>query len=94
MVFFRADAFRSLRRLQREEQFFDIIFFDPPYEKGLFTSTLSVLAEIPLLKKGGIIIGEASKKEEISWDMLKFCLTDERIYGDTKLSFFKYKEDK
>lgn len=91
---FRSDTLRALQRLHRQKRHFDIIFFDPPYQQGLFTQTLSTLDQWPLLNKGGIIIGEASKKEETSWDMLKFCLTDERFYGKTKLNFFKYKEDK
>ncbi len=49
------DAFTYLSRAAVK---FDIIFLDPPYNKGLLTEAVNKIAERGLLKEGGIIVAE------------------------------------
>ncbi len=43
----------------------DLIFLDPPYDKGLVNPTLRLIRERGLLKRGGMIIAEHSPAEPI-----------------------------
>ncbi len=88
-VIYNHDVFRKLLQLEGEGQQFDYIFLDPPYEQGLVTKTLEYLAGLNVLKKNGVIIAEASKKEEAPLDVSNLCLKREQRYGDTKLLFYE-----
>ena len=82
------DVFRALTQLERRGRDFDFIFLDPPYDHGLVRKTLEHPATLNVLKKHGIIIAEASKKEEAPIDVSKLCLKREQPYGDTVLLFY------
>lgn len=86
------DVFRALTQISKQGHSFDYIFLDPPYDQGLVIKTLELLAELALLKKTGIIIAEASKKEDAPKVMSNLCLRREKSYGDTKLYFYQSKE--
>lgn len=87
-IVYKVDVFKALIRLEQDNQKFDYIFLDPPYEQGLIKRTLEHLAKLSLLNNDGIIIAEASKKEEAPSDMSKLCLKRKQQYGDTMLLFY------
>ncbi len=86
---YASDVFAALGRLEKQGQKFDIIFLDPPYNRGLAEKTITRLAHTALLKAGGIIIAEASKKEEGPPSVSKLCLEQVRTYGETALWFYR-----
>ena len=87
-VIYTNDVFRALVQLNGRGQQFDFVFLDPPYDQGLVRKTLEQVAGLDILKKDGIIIAEASKKEEAPLDVSKLCLERTQHYGDTKLLFY------
>lgn len=91
-VIYTNDVFRALTQLERKEDRFDFIFLDPPYDQGLVKETLMQLADLTLLKTGGIIIAEASKKEEAPQAVSKLCLKNIRQYGDVSLLFYRWED--
>ncbi|UEX91165.1 16S rRNA (guanine(966)-N(2))-methyltransferase RsmD [Staphylococcus ratti] len=62
---YKNNADRALKALYKREIQFDIIFLDPPYEKGLIDKALERIQEFDLLKKNGIIVCEFSHRESI-----------------------------
>lgn len=50
------DAFSYLDRTSSK---FDIIFLDPPYNKGLLTKAIQTICKKSLLKENGIIVAES-----------------------------------
>ena len=82
--FYNADA----TRLPKAPISVDVIFMDPPYEMKLAPSTMKSLNKNCWIKKGGVIIVEHSKKEDIA-ETEQFKLLDVRDYNNTKLSIFK-----
>ena len=60
---------------------FDIVFMDPPYNKGISSKILPYIPDI--LNEAGILVMEVSKFEDIQEDRLK--LIKEKKYGDTKV---------
>ncbi len=79
---YKRDILKGLSFLKER---FQLIFMDPPYEKGYVEKTLALLS--PYLAKEGIIVIEHSPKEKFS--LKGFSLMDRRQYGQTQVSFLK-----
>ena len=60
------DVFRGLVSMEQEEPF-DCIFMDPPYEKGLERQVLEYLAESTLADEHTLIIAEADLHTDFSY---------------------------
>ncbi|MDC0348904.1 16S rRNA (guanine(966)-N(2))-methyltransferase RsmD [Alphaproteobacteria bacterium] len=69
---------------------FDLVFLDPPYHKGLIYLTFKRLVSGQYLKEGTYLIIETSDKEKIEIEH-PFSKIKEKIYGETKVTFIKYK---
>jgi 16S rRNA (guanine966-N2)-methyltransferase len=68
---------------------FDVIFIDPPYRMDFGAQALKLIAERKILNENGVIVYERDRHyQEAIPDGL--MLYDERKYGKTYLSFFKY----
>lgn len=81
-------ARRGIRLLSERQQRFDVIFADPPYDKGLVAETLVLPGMSRLIAETGVLVFEHSFREDIPvTDM--FGQVDQRRYGDTVVSFFK-----
>jgi 16S rRNA (guanine966-N2)-methyltransferase len=81
---------QSLRRLSRRGETFDLIFLDPPYERGWVGKILSAIAREELLREAGIVVAEHSSREEVQESYGPLGLQDQRRYGSTILSFFGF----
>ena len=77
----RTDAFRFMNTCKKT---FDIIFADPPY--ALPTLTEIPDKALPLLKEGGILVLEHSKKDDFSQHSR---FVEHRAYGSVNFSIFK-----
>lgn len=69
---------------------FDIVFIDPPYRFDYGETALKVIAERKLLAPDGVAIYERDRAFEGNIDGLE--MYDERKYGKTYLSFFRYNQ--
>jgi 16S rRNA (guanine966-N2)-methyltransferase len=83
---------RALRKLDRDGAQFDLIFLDPPYDKGLISTTMASIGKCNLLNAAGVVVVEHSGRETVKPDYGDLILNDRRRYGDTFLSFF-HKQD-
>ena len=79
-------AERALRWLGERRAQFDLIFLDPPYEKGFLTPNLSAVAQAQILAPRGLLIMEHHPKEALEVPP-GLVLTDQRKYGQTVISF-------
>ena len=77
-----------------EDQKFDIIFLDPPYESGFDIEALKIIIEQKMLSEEGIIIletdNEKTKKEQL--EIMDINVYDLRNYGRVSLFFLNRKE--
>ncbi len=81
------DAFGYLKKCAKS---FDYIFIAPPQYKGLWGEALRAIAERPeLLTKSGTIIVQIDPKEDERLEFRDFELLREKVYGNTKLLFFR-----
>jgi 16S rRNA (guanine(966)-N(2))-methyltransferase RsmD len=85
---FKEDVFSFL--LKNKEKF-DIIFLGPPHKKNLITPTLKSIVKNRSLKKNGIIVVDAHKKEDILIPP-QLYIKKERIVGESKLIFLWRRE--
>ena len=85
-----APVARTLRALAKRAQKFDLIFLDPPYDKGLVGSSIELIARGRLLSESGAVVAEHSARETVLACYEGLALNDQRHYGDTRLSFFQH----
>ena len=67
---------------------FDLIFADPPYNKGLAQRAIHSLQKSELLKSDTLIVLEESASA-IDPQLPECALLDTRKFGDTKILFYK-----
>jgi 16S rRNA (guanine(966)-N(2))-methyltransferase RsmD len=84
-----APVSRTLRALAKRGEHFDLIFLDPPYDKGLLSPSLELIARGNLLRSAGTVVAEHSAREALQPRYDSLVLNDQRHYGDTRLSFFR-----
>jgi 16S rRNA (guanine966-N2)-methyltransferase len=85
-----SDFIKAIQRLVKRSEAFDILFADPPYERGIVSLTLEHLRNGSLMEKDGLLAVQHSVREVATVDESgQLVLTDRRQYGDTILSFFK-----
>jgi len=81
---------KGIKKLQSKGERFDILFADPPYERGFIREIFQCLGEGEMILSNGVVILQHSIREDIPETLKgKFMLIDQRRYGDTLLSFFK-----
>ena len=68
---------------------FDLIFMDPPYDKGIIINMFENVDLLSIMKDNSIIIAEHSAREKIIENVSDLDLFDRRTYGDTLISFFR-----
>jgi len=82
------DFARGLRYLINKGLKFNIIFADPPYEKGFVARIFSDLNIKLLTYEDSSLVIERSKREPLP-DISPFELYNEKVFGDTYISFLK-----
>jgi 16S rRNA (guanine966-N2)-methyltransferase len=66
---------------------YDVIFMDPPYEKGYLTETMLLLEKHVVYNRETLIIMEYSKREVIAFsDFPSFRPVKTKRYGDTSIT--------
>ena len=77
---------RAVSWLLKRERTFDVLFADPPYHEGWGAELLTMRGLDKLGSPGGVLVVEHSVREDLILTS-KWKLTDQRDYGETRLSF-------
>lgn len=89
---FRCDAFQTIKMLSKLGRKFDVVFVDPPYNKGLAKKALKTLCGYDILQPNCLIIVEYGKWEgKLSPDERFFPVT-QRKYGLANIDIYKYEK--
>jgi len=88
---YKNDVLRALDKLAQTGRSFDLIFCDPPYQKGFVQAVLERIDQHSILVPGGILVIEHSRHEKIAdeWNNLELRRTEK--YGATLMSFLRFK---
>lgn len=90
---FHMDARHAISLLARQNQRFEFVFLDPPYERTfLLSSTLQMLGKEALLGEGGICVVQHLSNFSLPAEVGKLQKFRESKYGETMLTFYKVKE--
>jgi 16S rRNA (guanine966-N2)-methyltransferase len=85
-----ASATKALENLVLRDRKFDIIFADPPYNKGIVAQLQGWVQLENLMSENAVFVLQHSLKERFEGLKIKrFSLADQRRYGDTVLSFWR-----
>lgn len=84
-----SDVLNFLGRSHNE--LYDIVFCDPPYNKGFLQAVLSRIDNMNFLAKKGLIIFEHAKHEIVPDNLTNLELVRSQQYGETIISFFRLK---
>ena len=76
----------------KKEEKFDIIFLDPPYDKGLIDEALQCILDNNLCNDEALVICEKSNTEKITVTDEKLEVIKEKQYGITDIVIFEYME--
>ena len=80
----------GIRLLSKKGRRFNLVFLDPPYEKGFIEKTLKEVVNERILEEGAVVVAEHSTREKPSTEYQGLALTDRRKYGDTEISFYSF----
>lgn len=84
------DVFLALKKLERKNEIFDIVFLDPPYNQELEKNVLIFLAKSDLINENSTIIVEASLETDFEYiKELGFEITRDKQYKTNKHIFLK-----
>lgn len=85
----KQDVMQALKSLETKYQF-DILFMDPPYDKGLEEQVLLYLKDSSILHQDSIIILETSKGNSLSYvEELNFEIVKVKEYKSNKHIFLQ-----
>ncbi len=89
---FHLEAEKAVKLLSLDKKSFNILFFDPPYNKDDGKKILQTLEGYDILAPYGLAVVQHSKAQLLPKDTLNLSLIKEAKYGDTWLSIFRKKE--
>lgn len=84
----KRNVLRGLNFLASIDYLFDLIFIDPPYDKGCVKKTLQLLGRSGSISDLASVVVEHSKREILPERVDCFTLSDQRHYGKTLVSFY------
>jgi 16S rRNA (guanine966-N2)-methyltransferase len=83
------DAIVALKQLASETAPFNLIFFDPPYESGLYSPVLSDLGDSAMLADDGVVVVEHRAKTPPQSDYGRLKRFRQLKQGESALAFYK-----
>jgi len=87
--FVMRDALAGLKYVARDNQPFDIIYFDPPYDSDLYSPVLWQIARNHLLAAGGIVIVEHRRQQLLAPNYDDLRPYRELAQSDSCLTFYR-----
>ncbi len=89
---FNMDFDSALKLMGSRQISFDIIYMDPPYNKGFVQAALKSILISGVLKKDGFIIAEQALEDDVG-NPEGFEVYRIKKYKITKMTFLRYAED-
>lgn len=80
---------QAISQLSSKGMMFDLVFLDPPYADQEVARIMQSLLERNLLNEAAVIVCETDKSSQLNADIPELYLFKEKVYGQTKLSFFE-----
>lgn len=85
--FIKSDVLTAIEKFASTGRVFDIIFCDPPYNRGFVEKVVKAVDKLQLLAPGGVLMIEHSKHELVPTDLTHLRVNRTERYGETLVSF-------
>ena len=85
----RHDAFRAIEVLENNQESFELVYVDPPFEPEIYESCLLQLANSRLLLESSLVVVEHYYKKALPEKYDRIALARRRQLGDSCLSLYK-----
>lgn len=90
-IIFNKDVVYAIETFSREDKKFDVIFMDPPYNKGWEEKVITLISDSELLNRDGILICESSKETDFKFiSETKFEIIKEKTFKTSKFTFMEW----
>lgn len=86
------EAETALRQLERDEQKFDIVYFDPPYSSEIYERVLRSIDRRGVLASSAIVVVEHRSKMPPDSRFGELCSFRTVIQGESALAFYAREE--
>ncbi|MBI4482635.1 MAG: 16S rRNA (guanine(966)-N(2))-methyltransferase RsmD [Acidobacteria bacterium] len=86
-----ADVDRALKKLQRQGERFDLIFFDPPYECQATERVLRWIQRSDVLVRGGIAIAQHPRRDPVPDAVDDLVRVRTSCQGSNCVSFYRWR---
>ena len=83
------DAAVALKRLEQEARRFDVVFFDPPYESGIYDQVMEQLGSGHLLSAAALVVVEHRTKNPPDPEYGRLRICREVKQGESALAFYE-----
>lgn len=83
------EAVKALEKFYSQGRTFDLVFMDPPYEKGMGQKALTAISKFEIVKKGALIVLECRDSEDPPNIEKDFLCVKNKIYGDTRVLVYQ-----
>ncbi len=84
------DIAKNLNCLQIYPNTFNLVFLDPPYNKGFIPLAMHHLLQSRCLAAGALLVAEHEAQAQPAVGAMQYTIIDNRRYGRTGLSFYAY----
>ncbi len=89
---FSRDSYRllaqtALSHLQKTDRIYDVVFFDPPYNKGLIQPLIDILAS--KISADGLVVIEHDGREHFTPNSDCFTLYKQKNYGKINIHIYR-----
>lgn len=88
---FVTEAAAAVARLKADGCAFDLIFLDPPYNRGLVQESLNIIINNGIMSSDCLIVAESDKDDKMPEEAGPFKLIRSQKYGDTVITLYKEK---
>jgi 16S rRNA (guanine(966)-N(2))-methyltransferase RsmD len=85
----KSDVIRACQQLSMQQARFDLVMIDPPFEQGYGEPVLAALAEENLVKPGGWVVLEVSRREPMPPAPSGLERVNMATVGDAQIALFR-----
>lgn len=85
----KENAENFISKADSNNNLFDIIFLDPPYQTNMLENILNIIAERNIISNNGTVIAEHFKKKVLPENIGNLKIKKSYRYGDTMLTFYE-----
>jgi 16S rRNA (guanine(966)-N(2))-methyltransferase RsmD len=90
----QADFRRALPRIAASGTTADIVFVDPPYDRGYYGDVMQILRTYDMMSVGGLVVLESTAEKGRASSMFRgFCGIKSKRYGHTAVDIYERMED-